>query len=91
MSYILFGFMSGAALGAMVHVVGHALAVSCAFICAGIMVEKFNTKDLTKLRGAATSNRLLGFAFLVSILTLAGIPLFPLFVSELLIFISSAG
>ena len=89
MSYILFGFVTGASLGAIVHVVGHALAITCAFICAGIMVEKFKTKDLRKLRGAATANRFIAFAFLISILTLAGIPLFPLFVSELLILISS--
>lgn len=90
MSYILFGFTVGATLGSMVHIVGHAIAISCAFVCAGIIVEKFGTSDLGKLRGAATSNQLIAFSFIVSILALAGIPLFPMFISELLIFISSS-
>jgi len=90
MSYILFGFTVGATLGSMVHIVGHAITISCAFVCAGIIVEKFGTTDLKKLRGAATSNQLIAFSFMISILALAGIPLFPMFISELLIFISSS-
>jgi formate hydrogenlyase subunit 3/multisubunit Na+/H+ antiporter MnhD subunit len=89
MSYILFGFLAGASLGATIHIVGHTLAITCSLICAGILIEKFGTKDLKKLLGAATANSLLAFGFLVSILCLAGMPLLPLFISELFIFIGS--
>jgi formate hydrogenlyase subunit 3/multisubunit Na+/H+ antiporter MnhD subunit len=89
MSYILFGFMVGATLGAYLHIIFHALAISCAFVCASIIIDKFDTKDLKKLLGAATANKFLAFTFLVSILALAGVPMFPLFISELYIFIAA--
>lgn len=71
-----------AAAGVLLHVLGHAAAKGNAFMGAGVLVRRFGTKDLHKLRGGLDALRWTGPLLLVAVLALSGMPPFALFRSE---------
>ncbi|MFB4316050.1 proton-conducting transporter membrane subunit [Actinomadura sp. 21ATH] len=73
------GFMvlaagAGAIAGGAAHLVAHAAVKSLLFLCAGAWLTALGTRDLGGLRGAARRHRLVGAAFTVGALALAGLP-----------------
>jgi hydrogenase-4 component F len=72
-------------LGAMLHLVGHALAKSLLFILSGNVMLRFHTSEVSAVRGLVRAAPWLGGAFLAGILALLGLPPFSLFISEFLI------
>lgn len=72
-------------LGAMLHLVGHALAKSLLFILSGNVLLKFHTTEIREVRGLLRAAPWTGGAFLAGTLALLGLPPFSLFVSEFLI------
>jgi proton-translocating NADH-quinone oxidoreductase chain N len=92
--YILLGFAAGlafgavatiAVVGALFHVVNHALMKGGAFLAAGALERTHGTRDLAALRGAARASPWVGAAFGVFVLGLAGVPPMAGFLSKLLI------
>jgi len=90
--YVLLGFGVGfefgvsiAFVGALFHVVSHALMKGGAFLAVGALEDSFGSRDLVALRGAGRKAPLLGAAFGVFVLGLAGVPLTAGFLSKLLI------
>lgn len=71
-----------AAAGVLLHVIAHAAAKGNAFFGAGVLVQKFGTKDMTRIRSALTALPVSAPLFLFSILALSAVPPFAMFRSE---------
>jgi hydrogenase-4 component F len=73
-------------LGALLHMVNHALSKSMLFILSGSILLKYRTTEIRRVRGLMKVAPWTGFAFLCGILSLIGLPPFGPFVSEFIIF-----
>jgi hydrogenase-4 component F len=73
-------------LGALLHVINHALSKSLLFILSGNILLKYQTTDIRRVRGLLRTSPLTAGAFLAGTLALIGLPPFGPFMSEFLIF-----
>jgi hydrogenase-4 component F len=73
-------------LGALLHLINHALSKSLLFILSGNILLKYHTTEIQEVRGLLRAAPLTGSAFLVGTLALIGLPPFGLFLSEFIIF-----
>jgi hydrogenase-4 component F len=71
-----------AVFGAMLHVLAHAAAKGNAFFGAGVLVRRYETKDIGHIRGAASLLPWTAPLFLIAVLALSAMPPFGLFRSE---------
>ena len=92
--YVLLGFAVGlefgqvaliGVIGALFHILNHALMKGGAFLAAGALEDAYGTRDLDDLKGAGRRSPWLGAAFGVFVLGLAGVPPTAGFLSKLLI------
>ncbi|GAA4392787.1 hydrogenase 4 subunit F [Tsukamurella soli] len=80
---IAVGFGSPLAfLGAMLHVLCHAAAKGTAFMGAGVLANKFGSKELADMRGAMNVLPWSAPMFLMAVFALSGMPPFGVFRSE---------
>jgi len=85
MGILAIGVSFGAPLayaGVLLHVLAHAAAKGNAFMGAGVLVRRFGTKELARMRGGIDALRWSGPLFLMSIFALSALPPFGLFRSE---------
>lgn len=73
-------------LGALLHVINHALSKSLLFILSGNILLKYHTTDIRRVRGLLRASPLTAGAFAAGTLALLGLPPFGPFMSEFLIF-----
>lgn len=73
---------------AFVQLAIHALVKSGLFFVAGDVLETFGSKHLPRTTGLLTSHPRLGWPWIVGLLTLSGLPPFPMFLSEIAIVFS---
>ena len=71
-----------AVAGALLHVLNHAAAKSLAFFGAGSILRRYDTKQIERVRGAATALPASGTMFLAAALALSGLPISGIFRSE---------
>jgi proton-translocating NADH-quinone oxidoreductase chain N len=90
--YILLGFglwldygVRSGAEGALFHILNHAVLKGGAFLAAGVFLWQTGTRDMDRLAGIGRATPLVGAAFAVSVLGLAGVPPMSGFLSKLLI------
>ncbi|WP_051815690.1 proton-conducting transporter membrane subunit, partial [Glycomyces tenuis] len=81
------GFMvlaagAGSMVGGAAHLAGHAAVKSLLFLTAGAWLTVLGSKDLDRLRGAGRRHRLIGAAFTMGALALAGVPPLTLWVTK---------
>jgi multicomponent Na+:H+ antiporter subunit D len=62
--------------GSLYHIVVHAICKAALFLSAGLIVKMYHTRDIRKIRGLMKRSPLLGLWTLLSILGIAGAPLF---------------
>ncbi|MEU9242614.1 proton-conducting transporter membrane subunit [Streptomyces sp. NPDC048385] len=72
--YMVLAAGSGGVAGGVTQLVAHAATKSGLFLAAGVWLTALGTKQLPALRGAARRYPLVGAAFAVGALTLAGLP-----------------
>jgi hydrogenase-4 component F len=72
-------------VGALLHVVNHALAKSSLFVLAGRILQRVGSAEVAHVGGLARLMPGTAAAFLAATLALVGLPPFGLFVSELMI------
>lgn len=77
-----------AVVGALVQLAVHALIKSGLFFVAGDVLHTFGGKKLPRFPGLLSSEPRLGWLWLFGMLTLAGLPPMPMFLSELAIIFS---
>jgi len=73
-------------LGALLHMVNHALSKSMLFILSGSILLKYRTTEIRGVRGLLKTAPWTGRAFLCGIFALVGLPPFGAFISEFIIF-----
>jgi len=96
MGYILLGVGVGLAYGIRVgyegglfHIMTHAFMKGLAFLCAGAIIHQLGTRYVDEMEGIGLSMKVTGFAFALSLLSLAGIPPLSGFMSEWMVFSGS--
>ncbi len=85
LSYILFGaaLMTPAGLlGALCHMIFHAVIKICSFLCAGAVISKTGRNYVYQMDGLGRKMPAVFFCFTLSGLALMGVPLLPGFVSK---------
>jgi hydrogenase-4 component F len=88
MGVVALGLAFGAPLaiaGALLHAVNHAASKSLAFFAAGRLTERYSTREMAGIRGAVRTLPVSGTLFALAGLSLAGLPPFGIFRSELMI------
>lgn len=82
-----FGLALGPAgiFAALLHLTGHALAKSAAFLLSGRILDRYHTHQIDGVTGLLRAVPATGALFAVSVLALAGLPPFGLFLSEVLL------
>ena len=82
-----FGLALGAPglFAALLHVIGHALAKSVAFLLSGRILTRYRTHEIAAAPGVATAMPATGGLFALTVLALGGLPPFGLFLSEVLL------
>jgi hydrogenase-4 component F len=78
-------------LGALLHVINHALSKSLLFMLSGNILLKYRTTDLRRVRGLLRASPVVGAAFLSGAIALIGLPPFGPFISEFMIFRAGFG
>ena len=77
--------------GALLHVVNHGITKALAFFAAGTAIARYDTRDMRAIRGLLTVAPVGGTLLMLSALSLAGVPPFSIFVSELLVLRAGIG
>jgi hydrogenase-4 component F len=70
---------------ALLHLAGHALAKSTAFLLSGRVYERYGTGEIRLTSGLLATAPATGILFTAAVFALAGLPPFSLFLSEILI------
>jgi hydrogenase-4 component F len=78
-----FGLGGGAAYAGVLHLAGHSLLKSAVFFGLGAAVQLKGSQRMADIRGLAASHPALGWALVLAVLAVAGLPPFALFASEL--------
>ena len=71
-----------AVIGALFHVLNHAAAKGLAFFGSGVILRRYDTKEIDGVRGAARALPVSGPMFLAGALALGGLPVSGIFRSE---------
>ncbi|HEV2547677.1 MAG TPA: hydrogenase 4 subunit F [Stellaceae bacterium] len=88
MGIITFAFGMGGALAnfaGLLHMTMHSLTKSAIFFAVGHISQVKGTQRIADIRGLTTSQPLLGWALVVGVLAIAGLPPFGVFMSEFLV------
>ena len=73
-------------LGALLHIVNHALSKSLLFILSGNILLKYHSAEINEVRGLLHASPWTGALFLAGTFALIGLPPFAPFISEFIIF-----
>jgi hydrogenase-4 component F len=71
--------------GALLHVVNHGVTKALAFCAAGKAIARYGTRDMHAIRGLLAVAPIGGTLLMLAALSLAGVPPFSIFVSELIV------
>lgn len=93
MGYVLFGLslfpIPIAVVGTVLHLVTHGVSKGLLFLSSGAIIKSLKTRDITKMGGLAEQMPLTATYSTASALSIAGVPPFACFISELLIFMGA--
>jgi hydrogenase-4 component F len=77
--------------GALLHVVNHGVTKALAFFAAGTAIARYNTRDMRMIRGLLGVAPIGATLLMLAALSLAGVPPFSIFVSELMVLRAGIG
>jgi hydrogenase-4 component F len=77
--------------GALLHVVNHGITKALAFFAAGTAIARYNTRDMRIIRGLLGVAPVGATLLMLAALSLAGVPPFSIFVSELMVLRAGIG
>ncbi|MCQ5362200.1 MAG: NADH-quinone oxidoreductase subunit M [Candidatus Methanomethylicia archaeon] len=90
--YMLAGIATGTALGltgTLMHIFNHALMKGTAFLCAGVILYRLETRELKEMSGVGRRMPVTAITFIISLLALTGLPPLNGFVSEVTIVLAT--
>lgn len=80
---VAIGFFTPASIfGGLLHMINHSLTKSMLFFCSGTILQKYGTKQISKIRSVIKILPYTGTAFLLGLFAIAGTPPFSIFSSE---------
>jgi hydrogenase-4 component F len=79
------------AYGALLHVVNHGITKALAFFAAGKAIARYGTRDMRAIRGLIALAPIGATLLMLAALSLAGVPPFSIFVSELMVLRAGIG
>ena len=94
MGIIALGLGFGGPVGtyaALLHVVNHGITKALAFFAAGTAIARYGSRDLQTIRGLLAISPIGGTFLMIAFLSLAGVPPFSIFISELLVLRAGVG
>ena len=68
--------------GALLHMINHSLTKSMLFLASGSILQKYDTKEIARIKGLLKMLPVSGTAFLLGLFAIAGTPPFSIFTSE---------
>jgi hydrogenase-4 component F len=77
--------------GALLHVVNHGVTKALAFFASGTAIARYGTRDMRVIRGLLAVAPIGATLLMLSALSLAGVPPFSIFVSELMVLRAGIG
>jgi hydrogenase-4 component F len=77
--------------GALLHVVNHGITKALAFFAAGKAIARYGSRDMRVIRGLLAVAPIGGTLLMLAALSLAGVPPFSIFVSELMVLRAGIG
>ena len=77
--------------GALLHVVNHGVTKALAFFAAGKAIARYGTRDMRVIRGLLAVAPIGATLLMLAALSLAGVPPFSIFVSELMVLRAGIG
>lgn len=90
--YMLAGLATGTVLGltgTLMHIFNHAIMKGAAFLCAGVILYRLETRELKEMSGIGRRMPITAITFIISLLALMGLPLLNGFVSEVTIVLAT--
>jgi len=69
--------------GALLHTINHSFTKSMLFLSSGSVLQKYGTKEISKIKGVLKMLPVTGTVFLLGLFAIAGTPPFSIFSSEL--------
>lgn len=94
MGIITFAFGMGGALAnfaGLLHMTMHSLTKSAIFFAVGHISQAKGTQRIADIRGLTSSQPVLGWALVIGVVAIAGLPPFGVFMSEFLVLTTSFG
>ncbi len=87
MGVIAIGLGSGGLgiFAAMLHLTAHSLMKASLFLTSGNIQHRYHSKHIGEVRGLLNTDKITGWLWIFSFIAIAGIPPFPLFLSEFFI------
>ncbi len=70
------------------HMINHSFTKSMLFLSSGNILQKYGTRDISKVRGLLKTLPVSGMAFLLGLFAISGTPPFSIFASEFNVFLS---
>jgi NADH-quinone oxidoreductase subunit M len=93
MGYVLFGLslfpIPVAIVGTVLHLITHGVSKGLLFLSAGAIVKSLKTRDIREMGGLAGQMPVTATCSTTAALSIAGIPPFACFISEVLIFVGA--
>jgi len=77
--------------GGVYHIINHTLFKSALFLCAGIIVDVYGTRDIYKIRGVLKRLPLVATAMIMAVFGITGVPLFNGSISKYFIVAGAGG
>jgi hydrogenase-4 component F len=77
--------------GALLHVVNHGVTKALAFFAAGTAISRYNSRDMRVIRGLVGVAPIGATFLMLAALSLAGVPPFSIFISELMVLRAGIG
>jgi hydrogenase-4 component F len=74
-----------AVFGALLHMINHSFTKAMLFLSSGNVLQKYKTKEISKVKGMLKLLPVTGIVFLLGLFAIAGTPPFSVFTSELLV------
>lgn len=75
-------FTPAAVFGALFHMINHSFTKSMLFLSSGSILQKYGTREISKIRGLLKVLPISGTAFFLGLFAIAGTPPFSVFASE---------
>ncbi len=76
------GLGGGGIFAAMLHLVSHSLAKASFFLTSGNILQRYETREITGVRGLLRGDNKTGWLWIFSFAAISGIPPSPIFISE---------